>query len=224
MLSTLTTALLQWVAVVVLALGGSGVAAVFKQATLADACFRLALLAGGPATLLLHLCSPYYSLAPSWLEPAFHRWRVSRYFRVGSGPHSKSRSAEQAHSARPYRALTLPPCGRIVRWEYRTQPHQSGPRATSTRKLRVVSWNLEFGYRLSPIIAELQRLQPDILCIQEVPRLTLLICLSRSLSLAVPRCESPCVSLCVSHGLSHCRYVYVCLSLCVSLCNDSLPG
>ena len=84
MWSTLTTALLQWVAVVVLALGGSGAAALFKQAALADACFRLALVAGGPATLLLHLCSPHYSLAPSWLEPAFHRWRVARYFRVGS--------------------------------------------------------------------------------------------------------------------------------------------
>eukprot|EP01043_Picozoa_sp_COSAG02_P037920 COSAG02_NODE_2884_length_7815_cov_95.201503_4_plen_386_part_00 len=167
MWATLGAALLQWAAVVVLALCDSGVAAVVKQAGLADACFRLALLAGGPLTLLLHLTSPYYTLAPSWLEPAFHRWRVSRYFRVGSGTHSQSRKVEQEHSARPYHELALPPCGCIVRWEYRANPKSTKPKA-ARMKLRVVSWNLEFGYLLPPIIAELRRLQPDVLCIQEV--------------------------------------------------------
>ena len=170
MWAALTRVLLQWVVVVVLALGGSGVAATFKQAIFADLLFRLALLAGGPLTLLLHLCSPYYQLAPQWLEPAFHRWRVSRYFRVGSGSHSKNRHTEQECSARPYQALAVPPCGKIVRWEYRTKCNNnvSETQAASRRKLRVVSWNLEFGYLLGPIIAELQRLQPDVLCLQEV--------------------------------------------------------
>ncbi len=152
MWAALGAALLQWASMVILALCGSGVAAVFKQASLADACFRLALLAGGPLTLLLHLTSPYYSLAPSWLEPAFHRWRVSRYFRVGCGPHSQSRKVEQERSARPYHDLALPPCGCIVRWEYRTNHKCTEPK-TSGMKLRAVSWNLEFGYLLSPIIA-----------------------------------------------------------------------
>ena len=167
MWAALGAALLQWASMVILALCGSGVAAVFKQASLADACFRLALLAGGPLTLLLHLTSPYYSLAPSWLEPAFHRWRVSRYFRVGFGSHSQSRKVEQERSARPYHDLALPPCGCIVRWEYRTNQKCTEPK-TSGMKLRAVTWNLEFGYLLSPIIAELRRLQPDVLCIQEV--------------------------------------------------------
>lgn len=34
--------------------------------------------------------------------------------------------------------------------------------------LRVLSWNLEMGYKIEEIIEELNRLQPDILLFQEV--------------------------------------------------------
>lgn len=160
------TFLLQCAAVVILALCISHIAAIFKQSSIVDACFRLALLAGSPLTVPLHLCSPHYGLAPSWLEPAFHRWRVFRYFNVGFGSHSTSRKIEQEQSARPYQFLTLPPCGSIVRWEHRKG--RNNEVQADCPRLRVVSWNLEFGYLLAPIISQLQRLQPDILCIQEV--------------------------------------------------------
>jgi endonuclease/exonuclease/phosphatase family metal-dependent hydrolase len=160
---------LLWLGSLALAFGGSALASVFKCVPLADAAFRLWLLLGGPLTVALHLTSWHYGLAPSWLEPAFHRWRVTRYFGVGRGSHSTSRAKEMLRSARPYRALALPECGTIVRWDYRdSAAARSKGRQDAPRQLRVVSWNLEFGYLLGPIIEELQRLQPDVLCIQEV--------------------------------------------------------
>ena len=161
--------LLLWlVAVVVLALAGSLIAKGAKQAALSDASFTLAVVLGWPVTLALHLLSPYYMLGPDWLEPAFHRWRVQRYF-VSGGPHTASRLLEAAQSDRPYHATELPPPGRIVRWDFRGDSRSktrapAGPSAT----LRVVTWNLEFGYLLGPIIAQLRELQPDVVCLQEV--------------------------------------------------------
>eukprot|EP01051_Picozoa_sp_SAG22_P015548 SAG22_NODE_2046_length_3086_cov_3.806495_3_plen_418_part_00 len=152
---------------VLLALAGSGAAAAAKRAALADACFRSACLLGFPVALATHLLSSYYGLAPRWLEPAFHRWRVRRYFTPGSSPHTKSRLREAAESGRPYRALELPPCGRLVHWDFRPR-HARAKERPQQRPLRVVNWNLEFGYRLGPIIEELRRLEPDVLCLQEV--------------------------------------------------------
>ena len=38
------------------------------------------------------------------------------------------------------------------------------------RPLRVVSWNIEFGYALDAVAAELERLDADVICLQEVDR------------------------------------------------------
>ena len=149
-----------------LSLLGSLLAARFKRAALSDAAFKLALLCAGPLTVALHLTSPYYGLAPATWEAAFHRWRVRRYF--GRGSHSRSRAAEAAQSGRPYRAEPLPTPGQLVRWDFR--PGSAAPKPGGGAAVRVVTWNLEFGYLLGPLIAELRLLQPDIICLQEVDR------------------------------------------------------
>lgn len=170
---------------VVASLLASLVASRFKHARLTDACFRCAWICGWPITLALHLGSGYYGLAPAWLEPAFHEWRVARYFTPSDGgPHTRDRLKEQAQSGRSYARLALPMCGKVVRWDFRDaetrasaaaaalDPVGVGASATARRvnrgPLRVVSWNLEFGYLLQDLIKELKRLQPDVVCLQEV--------------------------------------------------------
>ena len=94
--------------------------------------------------MFLHLLGSYYPFAPRWLEPAFHRWRVARYF---AGPHSKSRAVEAVASARQYRPLALPAPGSVQVFDYR--PSKAAARTTKgSESLKVVTWNLEFGYLL----------------------------------------------------------------------------
>ena len=154
---------------IVLALSGSVTAKGAKQAGLSDAFFTFAVVLGWPITLVLHLLSQHYELAPRWLEPAFHRWRVQRYF-VSGGPHTLSRLEEATKNSRPFSGLELPQPGRAVRWDFRggrkTRAAKAGAEGRAT--LRVVTWNIEFGYLLAPIIEQIKELQPDIICLQEV--------------------------------------------------------
>ena len=68
-------------------------------------------------------------------------------------------------------ARVLP--GSIVQFDYRAQSAQSARRlpasaSSSSSTLRVVQWNIERGYALPLVIAELRALDADIVSLQEV--------------------------------------------------------
>eukprot|EP01052_Picozoa_sp_SAG31_P035018 SAG31_NODE_4169_length_3511_cov_7.390680_2_plen_417_part_00 len=145
-----------------------GQTVVWLLATAADLGVWLAVLVSA-IVVALHLTSGYYGIAPGWLESGFHRWRVRRYFTVGSGPHSKRRLYEAKRSSRLYTPISLPPCGRIVKYDYRHHPRSTVEQLRrDNQQLRVVSWNIEFGYLLDELIKELQKLDADVVCLQEV--------------------------------------------------------
>ena len=61
----------------------------------------------------------------------------------------------------------------IVEFDHRPQSlidsHEAIARTTAASKpVKIVSWNLERGYRLEEIIAELKAIDADILCLQEL--------------------------------------------------------
>ncbi|KAJ1828350.1 hypothetical protein LPJ56_001162 [Coemansia sp. RSA 2599] len=64
--------------------------------------------------------------------------------------------------------LGLP--GEIIQYDFRRSAPYAEPAAASDipRPLRVVQWNIERGYQLEAVIATLQRLDADILCLQEI--------------------------------------------------------
>ena len=57
----------------------------------------------------------------------------------------RNRVVEAAQSARPYVPIDLPLCGRVVRCDFRADALR---KTSAGRRLRVVTWNLEFGYVL----------------------------------------------------------------------------
>ncbi|KAI9502983.1 hypothetical protein GGI25_005796 [Coemansia spiralis] len=61
--------------------------------------------------------------------------------------------------------LALP--GELIKYDYRSAAEHSDT-AGILRPLRVVQWNIERGYRLEAVLAVLEELDADILCLQEI--------------------------------------------------------
>ncbi|KAL6055403.1 Endo/exonuclease/phosphatase domain-containing protein [Balamuthia mandrillaris] len=132
--------------------------------------------------LLVALCSVSVTLLLAlrqWWTPFelwFHRQRVRRYFgTVHEQRHRRhhlgGRKAIKATKSK-YTPLSVPPPGKIFRWDFRSPspPSSSSSSSSFTDKepLRVVSWNLEFGYQLDDIMEQLASLRPDVVLLQEV--------------------------------------------------------
>lgn len=69
--------------------------------------------------------------------------------------------------------LKLPRPLQIVEFDHRPQTlidkhEQDRLGASESTPIKIVSWNLERGYRLEEIIAELREIDADILCLQEL--------------------------------------------------------
>ena len=131
----------------------------------------------------------YFLMFLPGVRALFHRYRVHRYFSV---THPRRHAEENALIAAGSMQAMVPAPGHIVQYDFRDAPTPSRPRSPSqlssssssfgdvfasfgtapaenTRGgvLRVVSWNLEYGYRLAAILEELKRLDADVICLQE---------------------------------------------------------
>lgn len=61
----------------------------------------------------------------------------------------------------------LPKPGELVVKDFRGRG-QNGRTVTSGKGVRLLQWNIERGYKLDAILDEVERLQPDVLSIQEI--------------------------------------------------------
>lgn len=100
------------------------------------------------------------------LQKCFHRLRVWFYF---THTHPKRHLKENSvfNQGSDLTGLTLP-LGVVRSLDYRENTVNRSIR--SCRRLRVLTWNIEFGYCLERIATELIRCNADIICLQEVKR------------------------------------------------------
>lgn len=61
----------------------------------------------------------------------------------------------------------LPKPGDVILKDFRGR-HQNGRTMGSGKGVRLLQWNIERGYKLDAILDEVERLQPDVLSIQEI--------------------------------------------------------
>lgn len=66
------------------------------------------------------------------------------------------------------RHLTLPHPGEIVLKDFRSSSTAERSKRDAGKKIKLLQWNIERGYKLEGILDEVERLQPDIFCIQEI--------------------------------------------------------
>lgn len=144
------------------------------------------------ALLLVAGCSllaVYLLLFIPFFRAWFHRLRVAHYF---SRIHVRRHNLENALIAGGSLQAVVPLPGQIVSYDFRDAPAPRAPRSPSqlsssssaygdtfaafgttpspdsrAGQVRVVSWNLEYGYRLAAILDELKRLDADVICLQE---------------------------------------------------------
>jgi len=96
-----------------------------------------------------------------WFIAAFHRRRVRIYFGT---THIKRHEAN--YQVQPA-ALTLPSANEVVTMDYR-DAIKAAPIVHEDGRIRIVSWNIELGYKLPEIVARLRTMMPiDVLLLQE---------------------------------------------------------
>ena len=92
----------------------------------------------------------------------FHHLRLHIYFSIS---HAKRHRRQGRHIEILYTPIPIPAFGNILCLDFRNDISQLAPISPSL--LKVVSWNIEMGYRLDDVILELKRIAPDVLLLQK---------------------------------------------------------
>eukprot|EP01006_Ploeotia_vitrea_P020619 TRINITY_DN52915_c0_g1_i2.p1 TRINITY_DN52915_c0_g1~~TRINITY_DN52915_c0_g1_i2.p1 ORF type:complete len:233 (-),score=72.87 TRINITY_DN52915_c0_g1_i2:51-749(-) len=110
------------------------------------------------------------------VRAAYHRRRVAHYFGVKHRRHHLKKGAGKqcvcdGPKCEQRRFAASAELGRVYQWNMAQEEMRSKEPIVSfnaDRPLRVMSWNIEFGYQFESIVKELRRVKPDVVLLQEV--------------------------------------------------------
>jgi hypothetical protein len=113
--------------------------------------------------LLLILVFLFYVLygTNQWRK-LFHHIRLNNCFFI---KHARRRRNKYTRSEGIYLPLIIPEQGDILRYNNSKKVSLLDSKAPSF--LKVISWNIEMGYKLDDVISELKHIAPDVLLLQE---------------------------------------------------------
>ena len=112
--------------------------------------------------ILLLLLLVYVLYGTNQWRTLFHHIRLNYCFFITHARRHQNKDRRNEKSYSP--GFTLAP-GHILRIDNRNNDSPLNPKTPSF--LKVVSWNIEMGYKLDEVISELKHIAPDVLLLQE---------------------------------------------------------